>query len=204
MDANCRFAMRPRSCGALGPHVPRSWRGIARSNRRLKAFVVGCVFSLAAASGWASALAAARITAATKDPATGRIGRNSQGQTHGDALRGSLEPHDRRGSAADRRRAGRAPLGLAGRDGPTRYHCAGRCTADTQIQRTYQTLDQANKLRQRATLCQHYGPQANDDAKFQQLPAQRTALKGRRLPAGQNFPRRCMRRSRSASTATLQ
>jgi predicted amidohydrolase YtcJ len=129
------------------------------------------------------ALAAAHITAATPDPANGRIERNAQGQPTGvlqehamDLVRAVIPP-----PAPEERVANlSAALHEMSRLGITALEDAA---ATAEIARAYQTLDRGGKLELRTNLCQLYRPSENDDAQFQRFVAQRTALAGHRLRA---------------------
>jgi predicted amidohydrolase YtcJ len=135
---------------------------------------------------WANsrALAAAHITAATPDPADGRIGRDAQGQPTGmlfehaeDLVQAVVPPLTPAEWVANLSYS----LDTMTRLGITALEDA-MATAD--IQRAYQTLDQSRKLRQRVTLCQLYRPAESDDAQLREFVARRTALTGHRLRAG--------------------
>ena len=136
--------------------------------------------------GWANsrALAAAHITAATPDPLNGRIERNAQGEPTGalqeeaqELVRSVVPPP----TPEERVVNLSAALEQMARLGITALEDAA---ADADIQRAYQTLDRAGKLRQRVCLCQLYRPRKDDDAQIREFEAQRTALAGRRLKAG--------------------
>ena len=135
---------------------------------------------------WANsrALAAAHITAATPDPLNGRIERNAQGEPTGalqeeaqELVRSVVPPP----TPEERVVNLSAALEQMARLGITALEDAA---ADADIQRAYQTLDRAGKLRQRVCLCQLYRPRKDDDAQIREFEAQRTALAGRRLKAG--------------------
>jgi predicted amidohydrolase YtcJ len=135
---------------------------------------------------WANsrALAAAHVSAATPDPPNGRIEHNARGEPTG-ILQEEAEELVRRvvPPPTPEERIENLSVALAemARLGIIALEDAA---ADADIQRAYQALDRAGKLRQRTTLCQLYRPSESDDAQFKQFVAQRAALEGRRLRAG--------------------
>lgn len=130
------------------------------------------------------ALRAAHLTAATPDPANGRIERDAAGQPSGALQEDSamelvlsvIPPPLPEDVALNLL----AALQEMSRLGITALEDA---MATRDIARAYQALDRQGKLEQRTNLCLEFRPSENDDMQVQRFLAERTALAGRRLRA---------------------
>ena len=131
------------------------------------------------------ALAAARITSQTADPANGRIERDARGRPtgllHEDAAMNPvlerIPPKSQQQVRADLETALREMTRLG-------FTALEDAMATPPIAQAYKALDEEGELHQRVNLCMPFDPDKDDETQWQSFLEQRRALRGKLLRAG--------------------